>query len=156
MLQGNQIKIRYCKSSELLKMISLTAEAYNVPYKLGAIMNRPYENLRKIKDDIKNGTKILVAEKNGNLVGAVRFEPESPNILKLNRLAVLPEHRNKEIGALLVNSVLKIAKEQNFRIVAIEVMEEKGLVSFYEKLGFKVKSRKKHQNHQDVFMEKRI
>lgn len=153
---GNQIKIRYCKSSELLKIISLTAEAYSVPYKLGAIMNRPYENLRKIKDDIKNGTKILVAEKDGNLVGAVRFEPESPNMLKLNRLAVLPEHRNKEIGALLVNSVLKIAKEQKFRIVAIEIMEEKGLIHFYEKFGFNVKSRKKHQNHYDVFMEKSV
>lgn len=153
---GNQIKIRYCKSSELLKIISLTAEAYSVPYKIGAIMNRPYENLRKIKDDIKTGTKILIAEKDGNLIGSIRFNPENLNVLKLNRLAVLSEYRNKGIGGLLINSVLKIAKEQNFRIVTIEVMEEKGLLYFYEKFGFKVKSRKKHQNHHDVFMEKRI
>jgi len=152
----NKIKIRYCKSSELLKIISLTANAYSVLYKSSTIINKPYESLERIKNDIKNGTKILVAEEDGDLVGAVRFNPENLNVLKLNRLAVLSEYRNKGIGGLLINSVLKIAKEQNFRIVAIEVMEEKGLISFYEKFGFKIKDRKKHQNHQDVFMEKSV
>jgi len=152
----NKIKIRYCKPLELLKIISLTDNAYNVSYKSSTIINKPYESLERIKNDIKNGTKILVAEEYGDLIGAVRFNPENLNVLKLNRLAVLSEYRNKGIGGLLINSVLKIAKEQNFRIVAIEVMEEKGLVSFYEKFGFKVKSRKKHQNHHDVFMEKSV
>ncbi len=152
----NQIKIRYCKLSELLKIISLTADAYNISYKSGTITNKPCENLRKIEKDIKGGTKILVAEKDGNLIGAVRFNPENLNILKLNRLAVLSEHRNKGIGGLLINSVLKIAKEQNFKILVIEVMEEKGLIPFYKKFGFKIKDRKKHQNHHDVFMEKSV
>jgi len=52
--------------------------------------------------------------------------------------------------------LLKIAREQNFKIVALDVMEEKGLVHFYEKFGFKIKNIKKHQNHHDVFMEKSV
>lgn len=153
---GNQIKIRYCKPSELLKIISLTAESYSVSYNPSAIINKSYETLKKIKDNIKSGTKILVAEENNNLIGAVRFDSEVSGILKLNRLAVLAKHRNKGVGALLINSVLEIARNQGFKAILIEVMEEKGLVSFYEKFGFKIKNRKKHQNHHDVVMEKEI
>jgi len=152
----NKIKIRYCKASELLKVISLTSKAYPVPYKVGGVVNNYQEILEKVKDDIGRGMKILVAEKNNNLIGAVRFAPIDKTKLKFGRLAVLPTYRRKGIGAKLINSVLEIAQEQNFKIVALDVMEEKELIPFYEKFGFKIKSRKKHQNHHDVFMEKRI
>lgn len=152
----NKIKIRYCKSSELLKVISLTAEAYAVPYKSEGAINSFRETLEKVKNDIGKGMKILVAEKDNNLIGAVRFALIDVGKLKFGRLAVSPIYRRNGIGAKLINSVLKIAQEQNFKIVALDVMEEKELVSFYEKFGFKVKSRKKHQNHHDVFMEKKI
>ena len=152
----DKIKIRYCKTSELLKLISLTSEAYAVPYMVGGIINSFHETLEKIKKDIGKRMKILVAEKDNNLIGAVRFAPIDEGKLKFGRLAVLPIYRRKGIGAKLINSVLKIAQEQNFKTVALDVMEEKELVPFYKKFGFKVKSRKKHQNHHDVFMEKRI
>ena len=152
----NKIIIRYCKLSELSKIISLTVEAYTISHEIGGIVNKFHETLEKIKDDINKGMKVLVAEKNNNLIGAVRFAPIDATKLKLGRLAVLSIYRRKGVGAKLINYVLKIAREQNFKIVALDVMEEKGLAPFYEKFGFKVKSRKKHQNHHDVFMEKKI
>ena len=152
----NKIKIRYCKSSELLKVISLTSKAYAVPYRVGGVVNNYQEILEKVKNDIGRGIKILVAEKNNNLIGAVRFVPINASKLKFGRLAVSSIHRRKGVGAELINSVLEIAREQNYKTVALDVMEEKGLIPFYEKFGFKVKNRKKHQNHHDVFMEKRI
>jgi len=156
MKNQNKIIIRYCKSSELLKVISLTTKAYAIPYKLGGVVNNFQEDLEKIKDDIKKGVKILVAKKNNNLVGAVRFASIGSDKLKLGRLAVLPIYRGKGIGAKLINSVIEIAQEQNFKILALDVMKEKGLVPLYERLGFKVKNIKKHRNHHDVFMEKKI
>ena len=157
-MKKNQSKIiiRYCEPLELLKVISLTAEAYAISYKIGGVVNNFHETLEKIKNDINRGMKILIAEENNNLVGAVRFAPIGADKLKLGRLAVSPVYRRKGVGAKLINSVLEIAREQDFKTVALDVMEEKELVPFYEKFGFKVKSRKKHQNHHDVFMEKRI
>lgn len=152
----NKIKIRYCKSSELAQVVSLTSKAYIIPYRSGAMVNKPHETLEKIKNNIKTGMQILIAEKNSNLVGAVRFSPINSDKLNLSRLAVLPTYRRQGIGAALVNSVLKIAKKQGFKAAGLDVAEEKKLVSFYEKLGFKVVNRKKHQNHYDVFMEKKI
>ena len=151
----DEIKIRYYKISELDKLISLTAKSYAIPYKEGGLVNSFNENKDKIKKDIERGLNILVAEKNGNLIGAVRFAPIDSK-LKLGRLAVLPKYRRKGLGSKLVRAVLNIALKENFKIVALDVMEEKELVSFYEKFGFKVKSRKKHQNHHDIFMEKKI
>jgi len=155
MRNKSKIKIRYCKPSELVKIISLTAKAYIVPYKTNGAKKGFYETLEKIEKDIGKGMKILVAEKDNNLIGAVRFVPIDSK-LKLGRLAVLSKYRRKGLGSKLVKAVLNIALKENFKIVALDVMEEKELVSFYEKFGFKVKSRKKHQNHHDIFMEKKI
>ncbi len=109
--------------------------------------------LEEIKENIKKGQKILVAEENDNLIGVVRFASVGSK-MKIARLAVLSTYRCRGIGGELINAVLGIAQKKNFKIVALDVMEEKGLVPFYEKFGFKVKYRKKHQNYHDVYMEK--
>jgi len=152
-LMKNQITIRDYKKSELLEIISLTAESYSTPYKLKGVVNNFHENLETVKRDIERGLKILVAEEKGKLIGAVRFAVIDSK-LKLGRLAVLPNYRCKGIGGKLITSVLKVAQEENIKTVALDVMEEKGLVPFYEKFGFKMKSKEKHQNHHDIIMEK--
>ena len=72
-LMKNQITIRDYKKSELLEIISLTAESYSTPYKLKGVVNNFHENLETVKRDIERGLKILVAEEKGKLIGAVRF-----------------------------------------------------------------------------------
>ena len=151
----NQIIIRNYKKSELSEIISLTAKAYSTPYKSKEIVNSFHENLESLEKDIERGLRILVAEEKGELIGAVRFAMIDSK-LKLGRLAVLSNHRCKGVGSKLINSVLKIAQERNIKIVILDVMEEKELVTFYEKFGFEVKSKKKHKNHYDVIMEKEI
>lgn len=154
-MEENKIKIRYYKFSELDKIISLTSEAYSVPYRDGGVVNSFSETLDGIEKDISRGLKILVAEEKNGLIGAVRFAPINSK-LKLGRLAVLSEHRRRGIGSKLIEAVIKIAKNQKFKVIALDVMEEKELIPFYEKFGFEIKSRQIHQNHHDVFMERVI
>jgi len=151
----NQIKIRNYKNTELLEIISLTATAYSVPYKSEGIINSFHETQKNLERDIVRGLEILVAEKENRIIGAVRFAIIDSK-LKLGRLAVLPDSRCEGVGGKLIDAVIKIAQEKNVKIVVLDVMEEKGLIPFYEKFGFKVKSKKKHQNHHDVIMEKEI
>ena len=151
----DQIKIRNYKYSELLEITSLTSIAYSVPYKTGGIINKFHETIEELKKDIKRGSEILVAQENKKIIGAVRFAIINSK-LKFGRLAVLPDYRKRGIGEKLIKAIINIAQKRNIDVMVLDVMEEKGLIPFYEKFGFKTKSKKKHQNHHDVIMEKRI
>jgi len=156
MKNSNEIKIYFCKPAEFLKVVSLTIRAYNVPYKPDKMIIKARETVEKIKERTKLGTKILVAKRKNRILGAVRYRPIDKTQLKLSRLAVLPRYRCKGVGSLLVDKVISIAKREGYKIVSLDVAEEKGLIPFYKNFGFKAVSRKKHHNHHDVCMEKKI
>ena len=150
------IRTRLYRTNELFRIVSLINRSYDVAYKPGKMTIEARETINKIKRRIKLGNRILVAKKNDRILGAVCYRSVNKRELKLSRLAVLSRYRRKGIGSLLIKKVTDIARRNDHKIISLDVAEEKGLVPFYKKFGFKVKSKKKHQNHYDIFMEKKI
>jgi predicted GNAT family N-acyltransferase len=78
----------------------------------------------------------------GKVVGTGRLV-EMPDGMKLGRVAVLPEHRNKGIGALIVKWLLDKAAESGYGTVYANV--QLTARNFYDGLGFIAEG--------DIFME---
>jgi ribosomal protein S18 acetylase RimI-like enzyme len=57
----------------------------------------------------------------------------------LAELAIIPNEQNKGFGTFLLNETLKMAKEENFKRVVLDVkISNKNARKLYEKLGFKI------------------
>jgi len=57
--------------------------------------------------------------------------------LRLRGMAVLPDHQKKQLGNLLLEKAIQIAKSQNYKILWFNAREI--AVGFYQKFGFSVK-----------------
>lgn len=121
-------------------------------YTLAVLTKRffPYVNFSssevKRRLDIGN-IKYLVAKLDGATVGFADYEfiPSSPECAarcKLMGLAVLEEHRGKGIAKLLLESVLKEAKNAGCGNVFLLVAEDNApAISLYNNFGFTSKGR---------------
>ena len=90
-----------------------------------------------IKYDMERGVIYFVLEIENKVVGCVACEKASSNVCYLERLAVLPEHRQKGIGKALVNHVLSKAKTLGADCVSIGIIDEHTeLKNWYKKIGF--------------------
>ena len=95
---------------------------------------------RPISDIIQNIDRILVAKKNGELVGVVSWKilPEMGSHLEpsveIMSLAVHPDHKGQGIGSTLVHSVIEdhIRPLHPLQIIALTFAPE-----FFKKFGFK-------------------
>src|SRR3989338_6204728 len=99
--------------------------------------NDSFEKVLKSKDNF-----VFVAEDQEKLVGfasfSVRLVVRYPKpIAELDEIYVSPEYRKKGVGKLLMNKVLKKAKELNcYRLFIESHYDNKIAHNFYEKLGF--------------------
>ncbi|PKN39192.1 MAG: GNAT family N-acetyltransferase [Deltaproteobacteria bacterium HGW-Deltaproteobacteria-2] len=90
-----------------------------------------------IRYDIERGVIYFVLEIENKVIGCVACEKASSNVCYLERLAVLPEHRQKGIGKALVNHVLSKAGELGANGVSIGIIAEHiELKKWYKKIGF--------------------
>ena len=84
----------------------------------------------------KDPGSILVAEKEGNIIGTVSII-EDGRMAFIVRLAVAEEERQKGIGTLLLQEAEKALKERGLKKVNILVSEvEDYLYPYYEKRGY--------------------
>lgn len=149
------IAIRNANDKDAEKIAELTNSSYSVAYQQGFLTTRANDTKEKILAELENGSKIFVAEINGQLIGTVRYEIKD-DAVRLYKLAVAPEYRKQGIGNLLNQKAFDAAKELGYKKVRIEVHEEKGLIPYYEKSGFKIAERYKHKDHYEVIMEKEL
>jgi N-acetylglutamate synthase-like GNAT family acetyltransferase len=83
-------------------------------------------------------------EDDGQTCGCVALEKASDEVFYLERLAVLPEHRRKGFGTVLVNHVFDKAKEIGARRVEIGIIsKDMELKSWYKRFGFISKGMRK-------------
>ena len=69
--------------------------------------------------------------------GCVELEFAKPKVCYLEKLAVIPEYRNKGLGEKLVHHCYKRAREKGCARIEIGIIaEQKDLQRWYEKLGF--------------------
>jgi len=100
-----------------------------------------------IKADMKRGVTYFVVKNENQIAGCVACEMANPEICYLERLAVLPEHRQRGLGKALVHHVLSKARELGARCVNIGIIaEHTELKDWYRKIGFVEKESKKFFN----------
>lgn len=79
-------------------------------------------------------------------VATVRLLPLEETIVKLQRMAVLPNYRGQHYGEKLIDEVERFAKEQEF--ATIELSAQLTSEGFYKKLGY--------QSYGEVFLDANI
>lgn len=158
-IAGN-ITIRQMKTSEIKKVIDLTNQAFDNPYvvndfSLNHLMM--YAELpRNIVRQTKEGAKILVAVKNGRIIGAVRYKLLPNKKIYLSELVISKNNRGKGIAKMLVENVESIGKENNAAKTTLECTKENLLPQFYKRLGFKVDKIEKRHDWHKVYMSKKV
>lgn len=154
-----KFSIRHAQISELPRVMLITKLAYKIPYKEGALITKSHEPVDiKIQFSNKNFFA-LIAVLDGKIVGAVRYKFLESGDIYLYKLAVLKSYRNRKIrsiGNVLVDEVEKIAIKKKCKKLLLDCAQEKELTHYYKDLGYKVDKVKKHLDHHDVYMSKKV
>ncbi len=83
----------------------------------------------------------VVAEVSGKVVGAAweriipafgHVDDETPELA----ISVLPEHRGRGIGTMMMNSLFELLRGRGFKQTSLAVQKENAAVRFYERLGY--------------------
>ncbi len=100
-----------------------------------------------IQADMNRGVTYFVMENENQIAGCVACEMTSPDVCYLERLAVLPDHRQRGYGKALVHHVLSKARELGASCVNIGIIaEHTELKNWYRKIGFVEEESKKFLN----------
>ena len=98
---------------------------------------------QRIKGDIDRGLSYYILEQDECPCGCVALEKASSDVCYLERLAVLPEHRGKGYGKILVEHLFDKAAQNGSQRVEIGIIaEDTKLRNWYGKFGFVLKSTK--------------
>lgn len=132
---------------ELFKPFSIVPakrEHINQIAKLESICFSEPWSAETLLDAMSHGTKLLVAEKGGKVLGYVGISC----ILDegyITNIAVFPESRKIGVGTALINKLFDLAKELSLSFISLEVRESNlSAISLYKKLGFSVVGTRKN------------
>lgn len=90
-----------------------------------------------IENDLVRGVRFFIMEPGGRPVGCVAMEMAGGGLCYLERLAVLPQDRNKGFGHQLVEHVFRTARKQNVKKISIGIIaKQTDLKQWYQKIGF--------------------
>jgi len=92
------------------------------------------ENILKNKIDNK---EVYVVEKNGKIIGWLRYNLFWDNIPFMNMIYFLDEYRNMGIGNKLVNYWEEEMKQKGYNNVLTSTQSNEEAQHFYRKLGYK-------------------
>lgn len=147
------MEIREIKKEELDAVLELTREAYKAPYQDNGRVSGVHEP-DDICEKVERGeVRILVLLVDDKIIGAARFRLDEDSAY-IYRLVVSREFRRQGFGLELMRAVESVVKKEGINICKLDCMQEKGLVPYYERLGYVVKDIKPHLDHHDVFMTK--
>lgn len=97
----------------------------------------------RVKSDFEKGIKYYILEQDHQPSGCVALEKASQDVCYLERLAVLPKHRRKGYGEMLVNHLFEQARKTGAQRVEIGMIsKDRKLKNWYKKLGFVQKGTK--------------
>ena len=94
----------------------------------------------KIVDDFKQNafTKYFIYEEKSNIIGVVNYY-DLYDRFELSYIEVKEEYRNKKIGSLLIENLIKIAEEKKVKNITLEVnINNEYAIKLYNKYGFNV------------------
>ncbi|MHC4119056.1 MAG: GNAT family N-acetyltransferase [Planctomycetota bacterium] len=98
---------------------------------------------QRVRSDIERGLSYHILEHGDKPYGCVALEKASPDVCYLERLAVLPQHRRKGCGKMLVEHIFDKAAAGGSQRVEIGIIaEDEKLRNWYGKFGFLLKGTK--------------
>ncbi len=112
-----------------------------------------------IEKDVERGVFYYLKWDGDVAVGTVAIEQPSAEDCYLERLSVLPTHRKKGFGELLVRHIFQEANSRHVEQVGIAIIAEQNeLREWYEKIGFCVTGCKwfEHLPFEVMFMKYRL
>jgi diamine N-acetyltransferase len=90
-----------------------------------------------VESDLARGERYFILEEDSEPIACVAYENPSAGLAYLNRLSVLPTHRNCGIGARLVQHIVQLAQSSSIQSISIGVIgEHRDLQRWYRNLGF--------------------
>ena len=141
--------IRDATETDVGTLVDLLCESFrDVAEKFGLTVENCPKTLafctdQRIKGDFERGLSYYILEHDGEPYGCVALEKASPEVCYLERLAVLPEHRKKGYGRMLVEHIFDRAAETGSQLVEIGIIaRDTKLRKWYGKFGFVLKSTK--------------
>jgi ribosomal protein S18 acetylase RimI-like enzyme len=115
------------------------------------------ETLEQAAEAIAKGTALLAYD-GEQVVGTVRYEVRADHIY-VGRLAVLPSHRGRKVGAALMACVESLANELGRPKVHLWTrLSMPSNLAFYERLGYRIVNTEPHPRGDDtnVWFEKEL
>ncbi|CCW36173.1 predicted acyltransferase [Chthonomonas calidirosea] len=78
----------------------------------------------------------FIAKERGSnkVIGTARLIQKSPEIGKIGRVAVLPDHRGRGVGTQIMQVIESFAHERNLRYLELDAQLQ--AIPFYERLGY--------------------
>jgi N-acetylglutamate synthase-like GNAT family acetyltransferase len=107
----------------LRKSFAGVAERFNLTLE-NCPKNLAFCTEQRIKDDFARGLRYYILEESERSCGCVALEKANSAVCYLERLAVLPEHRRKGFGKVLVNHIFDTAMEMQMQRVEIGIISE--------------------------------
>ena len=96
-----------------------------------------------LKDSVANkGHHFVLAKEEGETLGFVSYEHhyDQKKQTKIHKIYILPQAQGKGIGKSLIDYVEKVAKENDFGVLSLNVNRSNIALHFYQKLGFQIKA----------------
>lgn len=100
-----------------------------------------------IEKDLERGVRYFIMMRANTPVGCVAIERPEGDLCYLERLAVLPQERNKGFGRQLVEHVFRTAREEKAKKISIGIIAKQAdLKQWYQNIGF-IEGETKEFNH---------
>lgn len=125
--------IENLKENHIDSIAELEKICFSEPWSADAIM-----------DSFRSGTVFLVAEKDGKVLGYVGIKPVLDEGYITN-VAVFPEYRRMGVGAALMHSLDRLARNKGLAFISLEVRKSNlPAISLYESFGYKTEGVRKN------------
>ena len=87
-------------------------------------------------DNLDHLCEHFLINKNKTYIATARVRPKNENILKIERVAVLPEFRRLKVGSLLINEIIQFYLSST-KINSLILHSQVYVETFYKSLNFK-------------------
>jgi GNAT superfamily N-acetyltransferase len=145
-----EIKLARSDEAELIHKIIQSAFAEykgKLPVPPGAL----YETVNEARRAIEEG-RVVLAWDGDTAIGTARYELR-PDCLYVGRVAVLPSHQRRGVGAALMAYMERLAPTLGRTTIRLGTRQSmRSNLSFYKRLGYHVSSTERHSRGPDTIV----
>ena len=125
------------------------------PAQIKYMLDLFYSETALFENMTKNGHDFLLLMENSVTIGFAAFEDNYLNqkVTRLHKLYLLPSSHGKGYGKLLVDAVIKKAREKASLLISLNVNKFNPAIAFYLKIGFAIVGEEKLPIGNDFFMD---